>query len=178
MVRWCPMKHSARIIWACAGLLSACGSSHSPSPGQDAGSVDAMSRRDAALRRDGPSGAPDAAPSCVPAVPSPSWTSPYAQWTRGIPTATSFFPIAAWLQGPWHAQELRDGVGRDRARQGDLVARAGAEQRDPPRYGHCLELSVIRPGRHDGGKPAAPRSTSSPRCHARGRPQPPSPCAG
>ncbi len=34
------------------------------------------------------------------------WTSPYAAWSRGIPTDPSFFPIGVWLQGSWHATEL------------------------------------------------------------------------
>ena len=44
--------------------------------------------------------------SCVPAIPSIAWTSPYAGWSRGIPTDPSFFPIAVWLQLPSHATEL------------------------------------------------------------------------
>jgi hypothetical protein len=44
--------------------------------------------------------------SCVPAIPSIPWTSPYAGWSRGIPTEPSFFPIAVWLQLPSHATEL------------------------------------------------------------------------
>ncbi len=52
----------------------------------------------------------DAAPvsTCVPPIPKPAWTSPYAKWSRGIPTDPSFFPIAVWLQGSWHADELHD----------------------------------------------------------------------
>jgi hypothetical protein len=34
------------------------------------------------------------------------WTSPYAAWSRGVPTDPAFFPIAVWLQGSWHATEL------------------------------------------------------------------------
>ena len=48
----------------------------------------------------------DSTPSCVPAIPQLAWTSPYAGWTRGIPTDPSFFPLAVWLQGSWHATEL------------------------------------------------------------------------
>jgi hypothetical protein len=44
--------------------------------------------------------------ACVPAIPQIPWTSPYAGWSRGIPTDPSFFPIAVWLQGPWHATEM------------------------------------------------------------------------
>ena len=45
-------------------------------------------------------------PSCVPTLPHPAWTSPYAGWSRGISTDPSFFPVAVWLQGSWHAAEL------------------------------------------------------------------------
>ena len=45
--------------------------------------------------------------SCVPAIPQLSWTSPYAGWSRGIPKDPSFFPIAVWLQGSWHATEMQ-----------------------------------------------------------------------
>jgi hypothetical protein len=63
---------------------------------------------------DSPSGpgAPDApgaegsASGCVPTIPQVAWTSPYAAWSRGIPRDPSFFPIAVWLQGPWHATEM------------------------------------------------------------------------
>jgi hypothetical protein len=44
--------------------------------------------------------------ACAPTIPNVSWTSPYAAWSRGIPTDPSFFPIAVWLQGSWHATEL------------------------------------------------------------------------
>jgi hypothetical protein len=48
------------------------------------------------------------AASCLPAIPTVAWTSPYAKWSRGVPTDPSFFPIAVWLQGSWHANELHD----------------------------------------------------------------------
>jgi hypothetical protein len=46
--------------------------------------------------------------ACVPTVPTIAWTNPYAGWSRGIPTGTdpTFFPIAVWLQGSWHATEM------------------------------------------------------------------------
>ncbi len=46
--------------------------------------------------------------ACVPTVPAIAWKNPYAGWPRGIPTATdpTFFPIAVWLQGSWHATEM------------------------------------------------------------------------
>jgi len=46
------------------------------------------------------------AAACAPPIPTVSWTSPYAKWTRGVPTDPKFFPIAVWLQGSWHADEL------------------------------------------------------------------------
>jgi hypothetical protein len=80
------------------------------------------SASDASTPRDGPDGtgdgardrisdagstpAPDGAPSCVPAIPAVAWTSPYAGWSRGIPTDPAFFPISVWLQGSWHATEM------------------------------------------------------------------------
>jgi hypothetical protein len=50
----------------------------------------------------------DAAPisACVPAIPQVAWTSPYAGWSRGVPTDPSFFPLGVWLQGSWHATEM------------------------------------------------------------------------
>ncbi|HVV50176.1 MAG TPA: hypothetical protein VHO06_10990 [Polyangia bacterium] len=46
--------------------------------------------------------------ACAPTVPAIAWTNPYAGWSRGIPTGTdpTFFPIAVWLQGSWHATEM------------------------------------------------------------------------
>src|SRR5277367_5731099 len=49
---------------------------------------------------------PDGAASCVPAIPSVAWTSPYAGWSKGVPTDPTFFPIAVWLQQSFHAAEL------------------------------------------------------------------------
>jgi len=46
--------------------------------------------------------------SCVPTLPKVAWTSPYAAWTRGVPKDPSFFPIAVWLQGSWHATEMHN----------------------------------------------------------------------
>jgi hypothetical protein len=66
----------------------------------DSGTKDAGSK-DAGASGDGASPGP-----CVPTIPTISWTSPYAGWSRGIPTDPSFFPIAVWLQGSWHATEL------------------------------------------------------------------------
>ena len=48
----------------------------------------------------------DGAPACVPTLPALAWTSPYAGWSRGVPTDPAFFPIGVWLQGSWHATEM------------------------------------------------------------------------
>jgi hypothetical protein len=48
----------------------------------------------------------DGAASCVPSIPQIAWTSPYAGWSRGIPSDPKFFPISVWLQGSWHATEM------------------------------------------------------------------------
>lgn len=56
---------------------------------------------DSATSGDGPS-----LPSCVPAIPSVPWTSPYKGWSKGISTDPTFFPIGVWLQLPSHAMEL------------------------------------------------------------------------
>ena len=44
--------------------------------------------------------------ACAPTLPAIQWTSPYAAWSRGVPTDPNFFPIAVWLQGSWHASEM------------------------------------------------------------------------
>jgi hypothetical protein len=73
----------------------------------------------------------DASPSCVPAIPKLTWTSPYAGWTRGVPTDPSFFPIGVWLQLPSHASELQkigvnvyvgNNAGTDPLMAGDLAS--------------------------------------------------------
>jgi len=56
---------------------------------------------------DGSSGN-DRSSNCVPTVPTVAWTSPYAAWSRGVPTDPAFFPIGVWLQGSWHATEMAD----------------------------------------------------------------------
>jgi hypothetical protein len=62
---------------------------------------------DGAASHDGPGSSGDGpGAACVPAVPKVAWTSPYAGWTRGIPTDPGFFPISVWLQGSWHATEM------------------------------------------------------------------------
>jgi hypothetical protein len=83
----------------------------SQSDGADSGpsSIDAGPPSDALTRDAGgesSSGDATAPGSCVPAIPSLPWTSPYAGWSNGIPTDPAFFPIAVWLQGSWHATEL------------------------------------------------------------------------
>jgi hypothetical protein len=94
-----------------AGLV-ACGSSGAtPSGDAAAASPDAASTEsglgsDSGVKSRDATTTSDALSSCVPALPHPAWTSPYAAWTRGIPTDPAFFPIAVWLQGSWHATEL------------------------------------------------------------------------
>lgn len=82
------MRARASVLAAIC-LASACGSSGGGGPPGGSG---------------GGGGAPVG--SCVPTVPEISWTSPYAAWSRGIPTDPTFFPIAVWLQGSWHAAEM------------------------------------------------------------------------
>ena len=55
-----------------------------------------------------PAASGGAASTCVPTIPSLSWTSPYAGWSRGISTDPGFFPISVWLQGSWHTSEMAD----------------------------------------------------------------------
>jgi hypothetical protein len=79
------------------------------SPGLDGGpgvasGDDSGGPLDAAASAEASTGAEAAA--CVPSIPTASWTSPYAGWSRGVPTDPSFFPIAVWLQLPSHATEL------------------------------------------------------------------------
>ncbi len=56
----------------------------------------------------GNGGAGGTTAACAPTVPTIAWQNPYAGWSRGIPTRTdpTFFPIAVWLQGSWHATEM------------------------------------------------------------------------
>ena len=89
-----------RAVWLLiAGLfLASCrGTVESISP-------DASVPHDAGTSLD--AGAPGDSGTCVPSIPNIPWQSPYAGWSRGIPTDPSFFPIAVWLQGSWHATEL------------------------------------------------------------------------
>lgn len=96
-------------------LVAACGSSGSGSGAgpQDAGGADGFSGDSSSAPPDGggagdasSSGGGDAASACVPTIPKLTWKSPYAGWTRGVPTDPSFFPIGVWLQLPSHASEL------------------------------------------------------------------------
>jgi hypothetical protein len=110
------MRRSAAML--AAGLLLGCGGSGSATGGDAgaAGGTDASSDHGGTgTGGDGAAGDAaadsshgDASASCVPAVPHPAWTSPYAKWSRGVPTDPAFFPIAVWLQGSWHATELHD----------------------------------------------------------------------
>jgi hypothetical protein len=100
-------SHVAGVLFAGLTLAEACGGGAS-SPGRDGGPgnpSDAKTEKGEAPRPDGKAPV-DSASSCVPKIPHVAWTSPYAGWPRGIPTDPSFFPIAVWLQGSWHATEL------------------------------------------------------------------------
>jgi hypothetical protein len=92
-------------LLAALALLPACSSSSTPgaTPDPDGGSADPPV--DGSVPADAVGDAAPAA-SCAPTLPALPWTSPYAGWSRGVPTDPSFFPIAVWLQGPWHATEL------------------------------------------------------------------------
>jgi hypothetical protein len=116
MLSWTTFRAHSSGIWVFASLalVSACGaSSGGASPGKDAGNsrdstVDGSKpppHHDGGAKADG-GGPGEAASACVPAIPSLSWKSPYAGWSKGIPTDPSFFPIAVWLQQSFHAMEL------------------------------------------------------------------------
>jgi hypothetical protein len=102
-------------------LTPGCGSSSAPaSPSPDAGSppsqTDDASSPPSGTTTDGGAIPPldgsaaaegGAMPSaCAPTIPSVPWTSPYAAWSRGIPTDPGFFPIGVWLQISGHAKEV------------------------------------------------------------------------
>ncbi|HEY5241317.1 MAG TPA: hypothetical protein VIJ22_07625 [Polyangiaceae bacterium] len=98
---------------ASVSLLLGCGGSHgsASSPGDAGGSTSDSSSGGgsdgSSTHADGGGGADGTSPSsCAPAIPTVSWTSPYAGWAAGIPTTPSFFPIAVWLQQSSHATEL------------------------------------------------------------------------
>ena len=107
-----------RAAWTFAvlALAAACGSSSNGSGTnqQDAAAGDGGSgsgsggaQPDGGGSGDSGSGGGDASPACVPTIPKLTWKSPYAGWTRGVPTDPSFFPIGVWLQLPSHASELQ-----------------------------------------------------------------------
>jgi hypothetical protein len=116
------MNHASRLVLA--GLFAlGCGSSGSGAPSGSGGATGgggtrgsggaapsggASGRGGATGQGGGVTGTGGAASACVPTVPAIAWTNPYAGWSRGIPTATdpTFFPIAVWLQGSWHATEM------------------------------------------------------------------------
>jgi hypothetical protein len=92
-----------------AGTVHGGGASDSGSPpGDEDSSVDTTSDAGNPPQAEGGVVGGDAAPlsACVPAIPQVAWTSPYAGWSRGVPTDPTFFPIGVWLQGSWHATEL------------------------------------------------------------------------
>ncbi|HEY1696129.1 MAG TPA: hypothetical protein VGG39_28375 [Polyangiaceae bacterium] len=104
---------------ACAALGLQCGSSSSggeapgdggagssSGPDGSGGGHDGSAHDGGGTPSDGGIATGEAASACVPGIPTVSWTNPYAGWTRGIPSDGSFFPIAVWLQGSWHATEM------------------------------------------------------------------------
>ncbi|HEY6475219.1 MAG TPA: hypothetical protein VI456_01485, partial [Polyangia bacterium] len=109
--------HTSRLVLAGLLLAVGCGSSGSsptgsggsaatggsPASGGSAGSI-----ATGGASGTGGSAAAGAPGACAPTVPAIVWTNPYAGWSRGIPTAgdPTFFPIAVWLQGSWHATEM------------------------------------------------------------------------
>jgi hypothetical protein len=100
--RWAIACVSAGARWVVVGALlaSGCGSAGGVASPIDGGGGPPIEGGADAIRAEAH------ASSCVPTVPHPAWTSPYAAFSRGIPTDPSFFPIAVWLQGAWHATEL------------------------------------------------------------------------
>jgi len=96
------MNRTSRL--AAMGLVFGvgCGGSHGSAP-NDGGPNDAARDRAADA---GSADTADGASSCAPTIATPAWTSPYAGWSRGIPTDPAFFPISVWLQGSWHATEM------------------------------------------------------------------------
>jgi hypothetical protein len=58
---------------------------------------------DSPAASDSPSPPPSA---CAPSLPKVIRVSPYAGWSRGLSADSDHFPIAVWLQGAWHAQEM------------------------------------------------------------------------
>jgi hypothetical protein len=105
-----PLTPRSSPLLLAALALGCSSSSHgAASPGDAGGPADAASAGPdgPSMHSDGSAG-PDgtAASSCAPAIPGVTWTSPYAGWSRGIPTDPGFFPIAVWLQQSFHAAEL------------------------------------------------------------------------
>jgi hypothetical protein len=118
--RLSPVSGATLFVALVVALSGGCGSSShggGASPrgdgGEGADGSMSMPQPDGGMSTDDGGGSPsdggapkDGASSCVPAIPQLTWTSPYAGWSRGIPTDPSFFPIAVWLQGSWHATEM------------------------------------------------------------------------
>jgi hypothetical protein len=117
------MNHPSRLVLA--GLFCVLGCSGSSTGGAGPGATggatgnggatatggasgDGGAGKGGATGTGGATGAAGATGACVPTVPTIAWRNPYAGWSRGIPTATdlTFFPIAVWLQGSWHATEM------------------------------------------------------------------------
>ena len=97
----------AGLVSLSAGLAAACSGSHATAAGAGGGAGGAGSSSSSATSSTTSSsgGTADGA-SCVPTIPAIPWTSPYAGFSRGIPSDPTFFPIAVWLQQAFHAAEL------------------------------------------------------------------------
>ena len=122
------MKHVSAILFA--GVAIGCGGSGTAGSPADGGAGDGPSSI-----ADGGSGPNEggtgsdgsAAASCVPAIPQTAWTSPYAGWTRGIPTDPEVLPdrrmaaaVVARDRAPSaRGQHLRRQQRRDRSARGE-----------------------------------------------------------
>ena len=154
------MNHASRLVLVGSFVRSAAERSGTgstvrqwrrrPAPGRDR-----HRRRDrdgGSRRRDTATGG--ATGACVPTVPTIAWTNPYAGWSRGIPTATdpTFFPIAVWLQGSWHATEMAAARDQHLRRQQRRHRFAGRR-----RSGHAEGAGDLRHRRAGLGRPGQHR---------------------
>jgi hypothetical protein len=90
------------------GAGAACGGARASSTGtgaSGAGGAATTTGATMSTMSTGTAPPPDGA-SCVPTIPTLAWTSPYAGWSKGVPTDPTFFPIGVWLQQSFHATEL------------------------------------------------------------------------
>ncbi len=104
------MRGSTLTAAVAATVVLVIGCAKNDAPATDAGGTRDSGAAEGAIadRAGSERGAETGGPTCVPALPALAWTSPYAAWSRGVPTDPSFFPISVWLQGSWHATEMAD----------------------------------------------------------------------